>query len=51
MKPNAHITWRKKGRSFCDSKKCDAFYGQVHAIVINHLAELGNSFIQSGRYL
>ncbi|MCK5866898.1 MAG: hypothetical protein KAG14_00720, partial [Mycoplasmataceae bacterium] len=33
MKPNARITWRKKGRSFCDSKKCDAFYGQVDAIV------------------
>jgi len=33
FKPNARISGRKKGRSFCDSKKYDAFYGQLDAIV------------------
>jgi hypothetical protein len=30
---NACISCRKKGRIFCPSKKSDAFYGQLDAMV------------------
>jgi hypothetical protein len=32
-KPNASFSRRKKGRTFLLRKKCDAFYGQLDAIV------------------
>jgi hypothetical protein len=33
LKANARISSRNKGRFFCDSKKSDAYYGQLDAIV------------------